>query len=168
MMPHQVFSQLVVVGLLGLFVMVYDAWLSPCAASQPRPATPRKPRRQRANAPKALAGLTPKPPCALCEHETAPPHAPLPVRPDPMSPTNRRPRTVDPSRHVCPHAGGRSRGGLGLGHRRANGHPRGGPWRPCHGTACNGSLPEHHGTIFPGKQGAVARIVRGLACVAAG
>jgi len=168
MIPHQFFYQLVVLGLLWLFVMLYYAWLSPCAVSQPRPATPSKPRRQRSNEPKAFAGLTQKPHCALCEQETAHPQAPLPVRPDPMSPTNRRPRTVDTSRHFCPHAGCRYRGWLGLGNLRANGHPSGGPWRQFHCTACNGYFPEHHGTIFHGKQVAVELIVRVLACLAEG
>src|SRR5881397_482876 len=168
MIPHQFFYQLVVLGLLWLFIMLYYAWLSPCAASQPRPATPSKPRRQRSNEPKAFAGLTQKPHCALCEQETAHPQAPLPVRPDPMSPTNRRPRTVDTSRHFCPHAGCRYRGWLGLGNLRANGHPSGGPWRQFHCTACNGYFPEHHGTIFHGKQVAVELIVRVLACLAEG
>src|SRR6266487_6926637 len=168
MIPHQFFYQLVVLGLLWLFVMLYYAWLSPCAASQPRPATPSKPRRQRSNEPKAFAGLTQKPHCALCEQETAHPQAPLPVRPDPMSPTNRRPRTVDTSRPFCPHAGCRYRGWLGLGNLRANGHPSGGPWRQFHCTSCQGYFLETHGTIFYGKQASVELIVRVLACLAEG
>ena len=85
-----------------------------------------------------------------------------------MPPTQRRPRMVDTSWHFCPQTGCRDRGGLGRGNLRANGHPRGGPWRPCHWTACDGSFPEHHGTIFHGKRVAVALIVRGLAGVAEG
>jgi len=85
-----------------------------------------------------------------------------------MSPTNRRPRTVDTSRHFCPHAGCRYRGWLGLGNLRANGHPSGGPWRQFHCTACNGYFPEHHGTILHGKHVAVELIVRVLACLAEG
>jgi hypothetical protein len=38
---------------------------------------------------------------------------------------------------------------------RANGHPNGGPWRQLHCTACEGYFPEHHGTIFHGKQASV-------------
>jgi IS1 family transposase len=85
-----------------------------------------------------------------------------------MPPTHRRPRTVDTSRHFCPHTECDYRGWLGLNNLRANGHPRGGPWRPFHGTACDGYFPEHHGTIFHGKQAAVELIVRVLACVAEG
>src|SRR5262249_8496497 len=49
---------------------------------------------------------------------------------------------------------------------RANGHPSGGPWRQFQCTACDGYFPEHHGTIFHGKQDAVELIVRVLACLA--
>jgi transposase-like protein len=55
-----------------------------------------------------------------------------------------------------------------LGNLRANGHPSGGPWRQFHCTACDGYFPEHHGTIFHGKRGAVELIVRVLACLAEG
>jgi IS1 family transposase len=85
-----------------------------------------------------------------------------------MAPTNRRPRTVDTSRHFCPHTGCRYRGWLGLGNLRANGHPNGGLWRQFHCLGCHGFFPEHHGTIFHGKQAAVERIVRVLACLAEG
>ncbi len=85
-----------------------------------------------------------------------------------MPPTHRRPRRVDTSQHFCPHTGCRYRGWLGLGNLRANGHPSGGPWRQCHCTACTGNFPEHHGTIFHGKQVAVELIVRVLACLAEG
>jgi hypothetical protein len=78
------------------------------------------------------------------------------------------PRTVDTSRHFCPHAGCRYRGGLGLGNLRANDHPSGGPWRQLHCTACDGSFPEHHGTIFHGKRVAVELIIHVLACLAEG
>lgn len=90
------------------------------------------------------------------------------MRPDPMSPTNRRPRQVDSSRHFCPHATCDYRGWLGLGNLRANGHPNGGPWRQFHCTACDGYFPEHHGTIFYGKRVAVEFIVHVLACLAEG
>jgi IS1 family transposase/transposase-like protein len=85
-----------------------------------------------------------------------------------MPPTYRRPRTVDTSRHFCPHTGCRYRGWLGRGNLRANGHPSGGPWRQFHCTACKGYFPEHHGTIFHNKRVAVELIVRVLACLAEG
>jgi hypothetical protein len=75
---------------------------------------------------------------------------------------------VDTSRPFCPHTEWDYRGWLGLGKLRANGHPNGGPWRPCHCPSCQGSFPEHHGTLFPGKQAAVELIGRVVACLAEG
>src|SRR2546422_11030855 len=85
-----------------------------------------------------------------------------------MPPTNRRPREIDTSRHVCPHAGCDYRGWRGLGNLRANGHPSGGPWRQFHCISCQGYFLETHGTIFHGKQASVELIVRVLACLAEG
>src|SRR5262249_16556671 len=96
------------------------------------------------------------------------PGAPRRARPEPMPPTHRRPRTIDTSQHFCPHGGCRYRGWLGRGNLRANGHPHGGPWRQFQCTACEGDFPEHHGTLFHGKQVAVERIVHVLACLAEG
>jgi IS1 family transposase len=70
--------------------------------------------------------------------------------------------------HFCPHSGCDYRGCLGLGNLRANGHPSGGPWRQFQCTSCKGYFPEHHGTIFHGKQVAVELIVRVLVCLAEG
>ncbi len=155
-------------------------WLSygssSCCISWPRrsatpptaPATPIKPTRKRSTEPKAFEGLTHKPHGALCEQETGETPPVPPLRPDPMPPTNRRPRRVDTSRHFCPHTACDDRGWLGMGNLRANGHPSGGPWRQLHCLGCNGSFPEHHGTIFHGKQAAGELIVRVLACLAEG
>ena len=85
-----------------------------------------------------------------------------------MPPTYRRPRSVDTSRHFCPHTGCRYRGWLRLGNLRANGHPSGGPGRQFQCTACQGYFPEHHGTLFYGKQVAIELLVRVLACLAEG
>jgi transposase-like protein len=70
--------------------------------------------------------------------------------------------------HFCPHTECDYRGWLGLNNLRANGHPSGGPWRQLHCTACDGYFPEHHGTIFYGKEAAVELMVRVLACLAEG
>jgi IS1 family transposase len=70
--------------------------------------------------------------------------------------------------HFCPHTDCDYRGWLGLNNLRANGHPNGGPWRQFHCIACEGYFPEHHGTIFRGKQAAVELIVRVLTCLAEG
>jgi hypothetical protein len=168
MIPHLFFYQLVVVGLRWLFVMLHAAWPSRCTTAQGTPAKPIMPRRQRSKEPKPFAGLTHKPHCALCEHEATPPKLPPPVPPEPMPPTHRRPRTVDTSRHFCPHAGCDYQGWWGLGNRRANGHPSGGPWRQFQCTACEGYFLETHGTICHGKRVSVELIVRVLACLAAG
>src|SRR3989442_2039700 len=168
MIPHQFYYQLVVLGLLWLCVMLHLAWPSQGVTTQTKPAKPLTPRRKRSNDPKPFAGLTHKPPCALCAQEAAHPQARPPVPPEPMPPTPRRPRTVDTSRHFCPHAGCRYRGWLGLGNLRANGHPNGGPWREFQCTSCRGYFPEHHGTIFYGKRVAPEKLVWAVGALAEG
>src|SRR5499425_2627402 len=168
MIPHLFCYQLAVLGFLWLFVMLHAAWPSRCTTAQGTPAQPIMPQRRRSKAPKPFAGLTHKPHCALCEQEATHPQAPPPTPPEPMPPTHRRPRTVDTSRHFCPHTGCRYRGWLGRRNLRANGHPNGGPWRQFYCTACQGYFPEHQGTIFHGKQVAVELLVRVLACLAEG
>src|SRR3989440_1730136 len=171
MVSHHFVYKLVLFPPIGLFFLLHPT--RPRCPGLP-PATPTaepeplKPKRPRSNVPQPFEGLTHKPHCALCERENAPPQAPPPVPPDPMPATNRRPREVDTSRHVCPHAGCHYRGWLGLGNLRANGHPSGGPWRQFHCTSCQGDFLETHGTIFYGKQAAVELIVRVLACLAEG
>ena len=169
MVSHLFFYQLVLIALVWLFLLLHYAWPHERAnhprSAEPEPLTPKRPR---SKAPTPFAGLTQRPQCALCEREAAHAHEPPPAPPAPMPPTNRRPRTVDTSQHFCPHGGCRYRGWLGRGNLRANGHPNGGPWRQCQCTACEGYFPEHHGTIFHGKQVAVELIVRVLACLAEG
>ncbi len=167
---HHVFSPLVLLALLWLCVIVHLSRpkrpvTTPAVPALPEPLTPKRPR---SNEPTPFEGLTHKPHCALCAQDTASPKAPPPVPPDPMAPPHRRPRAVDTSRHCCPHSDCDSRGWLGLGNLRANGHPSGGPWRQFHCTSCKGYFLETHGTIFHGKQAAVERIVRVLACLAEG
>jgi IS1 family transposase len=168
MVPTLFFYQLGLVALVCVFLML--CWLWPNDAASPhQPLVPTTPsRRKRSKEPKPFAGLTQRPPCARCAREATPGHEPPPVPPEPMPPTNRRPRTVETSQHFCPHGGCRYRGWRGRGNLRANGHPNGGPWRQFQCTACEGYFPEHHGTIFHGKQVAVERIVHVLACLAEG
>ena|SRR6266446_5780060 len=129
MIPHHVYYQMAVLGCLWLCVMLHYGWSKRSATAPQRPAEPIKPKRNRSNEPKPCEGLTHKPHCVTCEHEATHPKAPPPVRPDPMPPTNRRPRVLDTSMHFCPHPGCTYRGWLGLGKLRANRHPNGGPWR---------------------------------------
>jgi hypothetical protein len=134
------------------------------------PAAPVPPlgKRKHSNDPKPFAGLTQKPPCAACAHETNHPTPPPPCRPDPIPPTDRRTRVIDTSLHFCPHAGCAYRGWPGLGNLRADGHPSGGPWRQFHCTSCGGYVLQTHGTIFHGKRASVDLIVRVIACLAEG
>ena len=167
MVSHLFYYQLALLALVWLFVMLHVAEFRREAPIPPT-ATPIKPKSKRSNDPTPFAGLTQKPHCALCEQDVPHPQVPSAVRPDPIPPTHRRPRTVDTSKHFCPHTGCRYRGWLGLGNLRANGHPSGGLWRQFQCTACQGYFPEHHGTLFHGKQVPVELIVRVLACLAEG
>src|SRR4029453_19365124 len=166
MVSHLFYYQLALLALIWLFIMLHLSWPGRSATPPTPPAPPIKPKRS--TEPKAFEGLTHKPHCALCAQETGETHPPPPVRPDPMPPTHRRPRSVDTSMHFCPHAGCRYRGWLGLNNLRANGHPSGGPGRQFQCLSCLGYFPEHHGTIFHGKQAAVELIVQVLACLAEG
>ena len=165
MVSHLFYYQLALLAIIWLFVMLHLTGAKP---GLPAPPVPAKPKRKRSPEPKAFEGLTHKPHCVLCQQATGETHPPPPIRPDPLPLTNRRPRTVDTSRHFCPHSNCRYRGWLGLGNLRANGHPSGGPWRQFYCTSCKGYFPEHHGTIFHGKQVAVELLVRVLACLAEG
>jgi transposase-like protein len=161
------FCEIVLVALVWVFLMLSWLWPNDPAARYPTRPRPRPPHK-RFNEPKPFAGLTQRPHCALCEQDVMPPQAMAPAPPDPLPPTHRRPRTVDTSRHFCPHADCDYRGWRGLGNLCANGHPSRSPWRQFQCTACQGYFPEHHGTIFHGKQVAVELIVRVLACLAEG
>src|SRR5262252_8180105 len=152
MVSHLFYYQLALLALIWLFIMLQLSWPGRSAPPPNPPAPPIKPKPKRSPEPKACEGLTHKPHCALCEQETGETQPPSPVRPDPMPPTHRRPRTVDTSMHFCPHDGCRSRGWLELNNLRANGHPNGAPWRQLQCLSCLGYFPEHHGTIFHGKR----------------
>jgi hypothetical protein len=150
---------------LGLCVLLPVPGATPGLLPPPVPA---KSQRKRSPAPQACEGLTQQPYGGLGKPETGEPHPPPPLRPAPMPLTKRRPRTVEPSRPGWPSSTGDSRGWRGRNHRRAQGPPPGGPWRPGHGTACDGSWPDPPGPILPGQPAAAALLVRGRACGAAG
>jgi IS1 family transposase len=168
MSPHLVYYPLVILVLLWLGVMLLSLWPRPPGGATKTPTTSITPKRTRSTAPKAFEGLTHKPHCALCEPEAGETAPAPPRRPDPIPPTHRRPRTVATSMHFCPHPACDYRGWLGLNNLRANGHPSGSPWRQFHCVGCNGYFPEHHGTMFHGKQAGVELVVRVLACLAEG
>ncbi len=165
MVSHLFFSHLALFVLVWLFVMLHITWSKRGVSIPPVPV---KPKHQRSTEPKAFAGLTHKPPCALCEREAAHPPLPPPAPPEPMLPTNRRPREIDTSQRFCPHLSCDYWGWLGLGNLRANGHPSGGLWRQFQCLGCKGYFLETHGTLFHGKQAAVELMVRVLACLAEG
>ena len=120
MVSPLVYYQLALLAIIWLFVMLHLTGSKPGRTTPPVPA---QLKRKRSTEPKVFEGLTHKPHCALCERETAYPQAPPPVPPDPLPPTNRRPREVDTSMHFCPHLGCDYRGWLGMNNLRANGLP---------------------------------------------
>ncbi len=170
MIPHHIYYQLAIVGLLWLCVMLHYIWPSRGAVA-PQPLVepvPPQCKRKRSNEPTPFVGLTQRPHCTLCAYDANHPELSPPRRPDPMAPTNRRPCAIDTSRHFCPHAGCDYQGWLGLGNLRANGHPSGGLWRQLYCRSCHGYFLETHGTLFHGKRLSVELLVRVLACLAEG
>ena len=169
MLSHLFYYQIALLALLWLFVMLHSPGPGEARLRPPRQATTLKPKHTRFKAPKAFEGLTHRPPCPLCKRS---PRASLTGAS--RRPPNRCPQRIavparwTHSQPCCPHTGCRYRGWRGLGHLRANGHPRGGPWRPCQCTACAGSFPEHHARSSHGTPASVERIVRGVACLAEG
>ena len=91
MVSHLFYYQLAVLALAWLFVLLHVTESKPGLPALPMPA---KRKRQRSSAPKPFAGLTHRPPCALCERETVHPNPSTPVPPAPKPPTHHRPRTV--------------------------------------------------------------------------
>ena len=167
MVSHLFFYQLVLIALVWLCLMLQWTWPSDPATCPPTPEpSPPVPKRQRERTP--CAGLTTKPHCDACVYASdLRPEASCPPPPRIVATRGRR-RQVDTSTHFCPNPACASRGWVGWGNVRANGHPNSGPWRQLHCTACEGYFPEHHGTIVHGKQAAVERIVHVLACLAEG
>src|SRR6266516_4423232 len=152
MVSHHIFYQLVLLGLLWLFMMLHVMWPSDRPVLAPRPPQPVAPPRKRSKEPTPFAGLLHKPHCAACEQAAQAPEALPPPAPLPIISRRGRPREVDTSQHCCPHPTCAYRGWVGLGNLRANGHPSGGPWRQFSCTACEGSCQETHGTLLHGKR----------------
>ena len=82
--PTLFFYQLGLVVLVCVFLML--CWLWPNDAASPhQPIVPTTPsRRQRSKEPQLFAGLTQRPPCALCAREATQAHEPPPAPPEPM------------------------------------------------------------------------------------
>ena len=81
MVSHLFYYQLALLALIWLCVMLHVTWSEPSLTT---PAVPAKPKRKRSAAPQPFAGLTHKPPCALCDQETGETAPEPPRRPAPM------------------------------------------------------------------------------------
>src|SRR2546425_991339 len=168
MVSHLFFYQLVLVALVWLCLMLQWAWPSDPAAVCPTALEPPPPRPKRRREPTPFAGCTQKPHCDACEHTPAP-GLQAPAAPPPrLVPTRGRRRQVDTSRHFCPNPDCASRGWVGWGNLRANGHPNGGPWRQLLCVVCRHYFLETLGTFLHGKRTSVDLIVRVMACLAEG
>src|SRR5499427_117952 len=162
------FYQLVLVALVWLCVMLHWAWPSAPATAGPTTLEPTPPRPKRRREPKPFAGLTTKPHCDACEQDRVPrPHPPS-APPPRLVMTRGRRRQVDTSAHFCPNPDCASRGWVGWGNLRANGHPSGGPWRQRLCVACRRSFLETLGTLFHSKRTSPDLIVRVIGCLAEG
>src|SRR5882672_7357433 len=105
MIPHLLYYQLVILGLLWLFVRLHAAWPSRGAPAQGTSAQPITPRRQRSKELKPFAGLTHQPFCAACAHDSTLPQPPPPSAArsdarDPSAPSSGRP--LDALLSACP------------------------------------------------------------------
>ncbi len=67
MVSHHVFYQLVLLGLLWLFLMLHVVWPSNRSTKGQTSSKPVTPPRKRSKEPKPFAGLTCKPHCDACE-----------------------------------------------------------------------------------------------------
>ena len=168
MVSELFFSQLVLIALLWLCCMLHGVWPSDGGATRPTPSQPTPPLRRRSREPKPFPGLLHTPHCAACEPAAQAPEALPPPAPLPIISRRGRPREVDTSQQFCPNANCDYRGWVDWGNLRANGHPRGGPWRPCYCTACEGSLLETHGTPLHGKRVAPDLLVWAVGALAEG
>src|SRR5262245_50314962 len=168
MVPQIVFSQLVLIALVWVFLLLYWLWPSDRAAQHQRLSQPASQPQKRSREPKPFAGLTHKPYCDACEQAVEPrPQSPS-APPPRLIPSQGRPRQVDTSRHFCPDPDCAYRGWLGLGNISANGHPNGGSWRQLRCSRCGGYFLETHGTIFHGKRVTPNRLVWAVGALAEG
>src|SRR5712692_7095516 len=168
MVSHHVFYQLVLLGLVWLFLMLHVLWPSDRPVPGQNPPQPVTPPRKRSKEPKPFAGLIRQPHCDACAHGVEPRREPPGCPPPRMVPTRGRPRQVDTSGHFCPHPICAYWGWVGLGNSSANGHPSGGPWRQLYCTGCGSYFQETHGTPLHGKHVVPERLVWAVGALAEG
>jgi transposase-like protein len=85
-----------------------------------------------------------------------------------MTSTRGRQRQVDTQDQFCPKQSCRYYGWMARGNIRANGHPRGGPWRQLQCVVCGTYFLETHGTLFHGKRVPTELLVCAVAALAEG
>jgi hypothetical protein len=168
MVSNLVFSQLILIALVWVFLMLYWLWSSEPAAARPTTSKPLTPPRTRSKEPKPFPGLTRKPRCDACEQVVASYHEPPCAPPPRIIATGGRRRQVDTSQHFCPDPDCRYGGWPGLGNITSNGHPSGGPWRQLYCSQCGGYFLETHGTLFHGQRVAPDMLVWAIAAWAEG
>jgi IS1 family transposase/transposase-like protein len=140
------------VVLLWLVGLLYEAWLRHRSITVPTTRTPAPSLPKPSREPKPFAGLTHKPRCTACE-QTPEPGSLTPRVPPPLLPSSQgRPRQVDTSAQFCPTPSCPYYGWVGLGNLRANGYPSGGRWRQFQCRSCQQYFLETHGTPLHGKR----------------
>src|SRR5215813_4117059 len=169
MVSQHVFYQLLLLGLLWLFMMLHVMWPSDRPVPVPRLPQPGPPPRKRSKEPKPFAGLPRQPHCDACAQPLETPTLPPPPVPPPkLTSTRGRRRHIDTSHHFCPDPHCAYGGWLGRGNISSNGHPSRGPWRQLHCSRCGSYFLETHGTILHGKRVSVDLIVHVIGCLAEG
>ena len=169
MVSQHVFYQLVLLGLLWLFMMLHVMWPSDRLVPAPRLPQPGPPPRKRSKEPKPFAGLPRQPHCDACAQALETPTLPPPPVPPPkLTSTRGRRRHIDTSHHFCPDPHCAYGGWLGRGNISSNGHPSRGPWRQLHCSRCGSYFLETHGTLLHGKRVSVDLIVHVIGCLAEG
>src|SRR5262249_529419 len=152
MIDNLFFYALLLVVLLWLGGLLYEAWSRHRSATSPTTRTPATPLQKHSRDPKPLAGLTHKPRCTACE-QAPEPGSPAPLVPPPvlLSPQG-RPRQVDTSEQFCPAPCCAYYGWVGLENIRANGYPSGGHWRQFQCLSGKKDFLETKGTPLHGKR----------------
>jgi len=130
MVSELFFYQLALIALLWLCCMLHWAWPNDCTPAQLTPSQPTPLRSKRRREPKPFAGVTHKPHCDACA-QAGEPRSHAPLAPPRIVTARGRRRTLDTSHHFCPNPDCASRGWVGRGDLRANGHPSGGPGGSC-------------------------------------